>query len=52
MRVANFIVTAALMLGGCAAGVAYEPAPVSPDLVYVSPGVQVIADYRAHLLFG
>lgn len=51
MRLAHLVVAATLMLGGCAAGVAYEPAPVGPDLVYVSPGVQVIADYNEPIFY-
>jgi len=39
---------AALALGGCAATVATGPAP---DLVYVSPGVQVIADYDEPIFY-
>lgn len=39
---------AALALGGCAATVATGPAP---DLVYVSPGVQVIADYNEPIFY-
>jgi hypothetical protein len=42
------LLMAALALGGCAATVATGPAP---DLVYVSPGVQVIADYNEPIFY-
>ena len=45
MRRISLIVATTLAIAGCAAGVAYEAPPAGPELVYVSPGVQVIADY-------
>ena len=35
--------------GGCTATVASDPYP--PDLVYVAPGVQVIADYNEPVFY-
>ena len=51
MRPNAFLLAAMLTVGGCAAGVAYEPPPASPELVYVSPGVQVIADYNEPIFY-
>jgi hypothetical protein len=50
---ATFMMAASLMTG-CAATVtadAYPPGAYSPDLVYVSPGVQVIADYNEPIFY-
>ena len=49
MRPSRLLLVAALVSAGCAAGVAYEAPP--PDLVYVSPGVQVIADYNEPIFY-
>ncbi|MGE5185486.1 MAG: hypothetical protein ACM31C_25655, partial [Acidobacteriota bacterium] len=42
-----------LLMAGCAAeyGVAVAPATYGPDLVYVQPGVQVIADWNEPIFF-
>ena len=49
LRPSGFLLVATLLLTSCAAGVAYEAPP--PDLVYVSPGVQVIADYNEPIFY-
>ena len=51
MRLAGFLIVATMTISGCAAGVAYEPPPANPELVYVSPGVQVIADYNEPIFY-
>src|SRR5580765_4401630 len=50
------VMTAAVLLAGCAGTVGYEASVSSdgyygPDLVYVAPGVQVIADYNEPIFY-
>jgi hypothetical protein len=50
------VITAAVLVTGCAAPVAYTATVSSdgyygPDLVYVAPGVQVIADYNEPIFY-
>ena len=51
MRLTGFLIVATMAITGCAAGVAYEQPPANPELVYVSPGVQVIADYNEPIFY-